>query len=129
MTTGTELWHDPRVAVVELPSTSRGKFGEKEASRGLDRLAEILGWGNGKFGPFGSVIPSGARVVVKPNWVMHENQGPWGIEPLLTDAGIIRAVVEGVLQAERSKVLLGDVPIQNCDFDRLITATVLRTVS
>lgn len=125
MTLETELWHDPRVALVELPSTSPGKLGEREASRGLDRLAEILGWEDGKFGPFGGVIPSGARVVVKPNWVMHENQGPWGIKPLLTDACIIRAVVEGVLRAEPSAVLLGDAPIQGCDFDRLLTATSL----
>ena len=74
-------------------------------------------------GAFGAVIPDGAKVVVKPNWVLHQNQGPWGLEPLLTHASVIRPVVEEVLRARPSSVVLGDAPIQNCDFACLLAET------
>ena len=71
------------------------------------------------------MIPRGARVLVKPNLVLHENEGPWGIEPLVTHLSLIRAVVEGALRAEPSEVLVGDAPLQGCDFDRLLSVTGL----
>jgi uncharacterized protein (DUF362 family) len=74
-------------------------------------------------------MPRGAKVLVKPNWVLHENQGPWGTEPLLTHASVVRAVVDGLLRADPSSVIVGDAPIQSCDFDRLLALTELATWS
>jgi uncharacterized protein (DUF362 family) len=127
----SELWSDPRVAAVALRSVSYPSANApvSELSAALDRLAELLGWEGGVRGPFGAVVPRGAKVLVKPNWVVHENHGPWGIEPLLTHASIIRTVVAGVLRAEPSSVIVGDAPIQSCDFDRLLAATELATWS
>ncbi len=120
-----DLWGDSRVAAVELPSARYPVDGGVELSHAIGRLADLLDWSDEKTGPFGRVIQPGARVVVKPNWVVHENQGPWGIEPLLTHATLIRAVVEGVLRSEASDVLVGDAPLQRCDFDELLSVTGL----
>ncbi|MFW6201878.1 MAG: DUF362 domain-containing protein, partial [Gemmatimonadota bacterium] len=118
-------WRDPRVAVAELPQP---RYPEDEGAtirRALDRSGELLGWADADAGPLGTVIPSGARVVVKPNWVYHENHGPWGIAPLLTHDSLIRAVVESVLETDAAEVLVADAPLQSCDFDRLAEATRL----
>ena len=91
----------------------------------LARLASLLGWDEEGRGAFGRVIPQGARVVVKPNLVLHENQGGGGIEPLVTDPALIRAVAEEALRAGASSVVVGDAPIQGCDFERLLDLTGL----
>jgi hypothetical protein len=59
----------------------------------LELLTARLGWGGTARGGFDAVLPAGAKVVVKPNWVMHANQGPWGMDPLITHHQVIRAVV------------------------------------
>ena len=94
-------------------------------AQSLGRLGALLGWSREGAGPFGAMIPRGARVVVKPNWVIHRNRGPWGLEPLVTDPGLIRAVVDGVLAAAPSRVIVGDAPLQGCDFERLLRETAL----
>ena len=115
--TGRDFTRDPRVAGVRAP--------EGTVPEGLRRLAARLGWSAEGRGPFGSVIPPSASVVVKPNWVIHRNRGPWGLEPLLTDPALIRAVVDGVLAAGPSRVIVGDAPLQGCDFERLLSETAL----
>jgi uncharacterized protein (DUF362 family) len=97
-----------------------------DAAGALAALGQILGWATPAGGPFGHVIPTGARVLVKPNLVLHENEGPWGLDPLVTHASLVRAAVEGVLDANPSRVVVGDAPIQSCDFGRLLERTGLR---
>jgi uncharacterized protein (DUF362 family) len=123
---GLELRQDPRVAIAGIFPTVLVGVGKTEITRAVQRLGEILDWGNSDRGPFGKIIPKGARVLIKPNWVTHANQGPWGIEPLLTDAMLVRAVVEGALQADPAQLLVGDAPIQACDFDHLLRVTGLQ---
>src|SRR5215470_850141 len=78
--------HDPRVALTSLQSpaykeeTSTGG----EIGRALERIAKELRWSEEERGPFGRMIPRGARVLIKPNLVLHQNEGPWGIDPLVT---------------------------------------------
>ena len=115
------------MAAARLPEASYPSPGDSHAaiSNALDRLGRLLGWAapESRGGAFGAAIPDGAKVVVKPNWVLHQNQGPWGLEPLLTHASVIRAVVEEVLRARPSSVVLGDAPIQNCNFACLLAET------
>lgn len=114
---------NPAVALVEGADDSRRS---DEAVRGaLDRLADTLGWSGPDRGPFAHVIAPGARVLIKPNLVLHENEGPWGLEPLITDAAVIRAATEAALQAGAAQVTVGDAPIQSCDFERLMSRTGL----
>ncbi|MDX2031933.1 MAG: DUF362 domain-containing protein [Blastocatellia bacterium] len=121
------MLRDPRVAIAALPTAS---YGDGKSSGGpveaaLKRVAEELEWSEEDRGLFGKVIPRGARVLIKPNLVLHENEGPWGIEPLVTHTSLIRAVVEAVLQADPSAVTVGDAPVQGCDFDHLMKASGL----
>src|SRR5205085_9324118 len=76
-------------------------------------------------GPFGAMIQRGARVLIKPNFVSHGYQGPWGIEPLITHPSLIRAIVAGALRADPAELLVGDAPLQACDFGDLLRATEL----
>lgn len=118
---------DPRVAIAELPSPaySASRQGEDEISSALHRAAQSLQWADDARGPLGKVIHPGARVLVKPNLVLHENRGPWGIEPLVTHPSLIQAAVEAALSAGASEVMVGDAPIQGCDFERLLASTGL----
>jgi len=113
--TGHDFTRDRRVATVRAT----------DVAAGLQRLGDFLEWSEVGRGPFGSAIPRGARVIVKPNWVLHENRGPWGLAPLVTDPELIKRIVEGVLAAGPSRVLVGDAPLQGCHLERLLEATGL----
>ena len=120
-TTRLDTLRDPRVAIARSSS-----FYQDPAESGAEtiaRLAALLGWSDPNSGPFGRIIPAGARVVIKPNLVTHENQGPWGIEPLITHTRVIEATVDAVLQSAAAEVIVGDAPIQGCDFDKLLSET------
>jgi uncharacterized protein (DUF362 family) len=116
---------DARVAAVPVPRDAEARRDAGALAPVLHRLGDLLGWRGDDGGPFGRAIPPGARVVVKPNWVMHRNRGPWGIDPLVTDPALVRAVVEGVLAARPSAVMVGDAPLQGCDLTDLLAATGL----
>lgn len=119
---------DSRVAIAKtstLGYPNASAEAEAGASRAIARVAGSLGWSDQQLGSFGGVIPEGARVVVKPNLVMHQNQGPWGIEPLITHASLIKATVAAALQSSASEVLVGDAPVQGCRFDELLEVTGL----
>ena len=121
-----ELCFDPRVAVSELPATDYAggddDAAQAQAMAALSSLAQHLGWvdATGARGAFARVIPEGARVLVKPNLVAHANQGPWGIEPLVTHQSLIRAAVVEALRARPSEVVVGDAPLQGCDFAEML---------
>src|SRR5689334_21961993 len=90
-------------STVSIRSAAPPEDGRDEAGAVLRRLAEDMGWAaNGK--TFGKLIRPGAKVVVKPNLVMHENEGPWGMEPLITSPPLIRAVAEAVLETEAGQL-------------------------
>lgn len=113
---------DAVVAAASLPSAS---YSGEAVSAALERATRALGWADDGRGPFASTIPEGARVLIKPNFVMHQNEGPWGMDPLVTHPSLIRAVAEAVLRAGPSEVLVGDAPVQGCDFDQLLRSTGL----
>lgn len=115
--TERDFTRDRRVAAVRPTNVATG----------LQRLGDMLEWSEVGRGPFGSAIPRGARVIVKPNWVLHENRGPWGLAPLVTDPELIERIVDGVLAAGPSRVLVGDAPLQGCHLERLLSATGLST--
>jgi uncharacterized protein (DUF362 family) len=108
----------PAVAAAAMPAAADPRNGAMRDALGA--LAAALGWADRSRGPFAGVIAPGATVLIKPNLVLHENEGPWGIEPLVTDAALIRAATEAALQAGASRVTVGDAPIQSCDFARLL---------
>ena len=103
--------------------------GTNQVSEALARLADGLGWSDAS-GPFGRVIPAGARVLIKPNMVLHKNDDPRfpgqeGIDCLVTHASLIRAATVAALCTGAAEVLVGDAPIQGCDFEALTKTTGL----
>jgi hypothetical protein len=54
------------------------------------------------------------RIVLKPNWVVHETDPAFPIAALITDARIIEAVVEACLSLfpGSESILVGDCPLQ-----------------
>lgn len=81
--------------------------------------------GSPAWNPLGELIPPGSRVVVKPNWVHHSNRKGSGLDCLITHPSIIAAVLEYVALARPSAVVLGDAPVQGCDFAALRSACAL----
>jgi len=103
---------DPSLAVVET-----GAYGDEEIARSIDRLWSYMGWEN--------LIPAGARVLIKPNFVLHHNQGDGGMDPMITHQSVVKAVAHAALQTEASEVVVGDAPIQTADFAALLETTGL----
>src|SRR6478672_11746382 len=108
-----------------LTEVARSAYAEQTGAQStlataVQRLASDLGWSAEGKGPFGALVQPGARVLIKPNWVLHQNQGDGGMEPMITHHSIIEAVVEAVLQADPAAVVVGDAPIQTCDFAKLL---------
>lgn len=116
-----------RVAIAQLPSASypTGPKSDNPISQALRRLADTLGWSDER-SPFGKMIPKGARVLIKPNLVLHQNEGRSGLDCLVTHASVIRAAVEAALRTDAAEVVVGDAPIQGCDFEALIDSMDLR---
>ncbi len=104
----------------ELPSgsvTTVGGGAGRELLRqwGLDASR----FGSAHWNPLGAVIPAGARVVVKPNWVHHLNKSNEGLDCLLTHTSVLECVLQYVALTRPRSVVIGDAPIQGCDFGRL----------
>ena len=117
---------ESRVAIARLgaPRYAAPPADEAEAYQALCRTSAALGWGDER-GPLGRVVAEGARVLVKPNFVLHANQGGGGIESLVTHPSLVRAAVRAALEAGAARVTVGDAPVQGCDFGELLTATGL----
>ncbi len=77
-------------------------------------------YGTARWNPLSELIPPGARVVLKPNWVLDTNKNPeGGFECLVTHSSVISAVLDYVLLTNPSRLILGDAPVQGCDFRNL----------
>jgi uncharacterized protein (DUF362 family) len=113
---------DSRVALSQLPSANYEQT--DEVVKAVARLANALQWSQEGV-PLAGVIGPQARVLVKPNFVLHENEGEWGMEPMVTHPSLIRAVVDAALQTGAKEVLVGDAPVQRCDFQELLRVTEL----
>ena len=116
---------DSNLALVE---TSADAYREEDGAmmaRAVERLGSLLGWAGEGNGPFGDLIPPGARVLIKPNFVLHHNQSTGGMDPMITHQSVVKAVVNAALQTEAAEVVVGDAPLQTCDFDALLETTGL----
>ena len=85
---------------------------------GLDRERT----GKPDWNPLSTLCPQGSRVVLKPNWVLHYNQINRGLDCLLTHPGFIEAVAQYVALTRPARLIIGDAPVQGCDFAALCEA-------
>ncbi|MDZ4673427.1 MAG: DUF362 domain-containing protein [Gemmatimonadota bacterium] len=86
------------------------------------QLCLAQGWGH-EGAPLANLVNGGARVLLKPNWVLHANQGEWGLDPLISHRFLIQAVVEAALDSGAGRVVVADAPVQGCDFATLMHAS------
>jgi uncharacterized protein (DUF362 family) len=100
--------------------------GDESLSRALVRCCNALGWSDAERGSFGRLIKPGDRVVIKPNLVLHANQGSSGLLPLVTNLSVVQSVVNEVRKADPSYFSVGDAPIQMCDWNKLMENTGLQ---
>lgn len=71
--------------------------------------------------PFRSFVHPHSTVLLKPNWVLHENVGGWGMECLITQASFILQTLQYAAAAAPKKIIIGDAPIQRAIFDQIAT--------
>ena len=85
-------------------------------------------FGTPQWNPLGELVNPGGKIVVKPNWVLHRNMGEGGMDCMVTHPSVLRAALEYVFLARPAQVVLGDAPLQGCDFERLQDFAGLREV-
>ncbi len=85
-------------------------------------------FGTPEWNPLGDLVKPGGAIVVKPNWVLDRNEGEGGMDCMITHPSVLRAVLEYVFLAKPARVVLGDAPLQGCDFERLLDFGGLRAV-
>jgi len=79
-------------------------------------------------GPLASIVRPGMTVLMKPNWVLHQNQAGSGMECMITHQAFVLAALDEVLKARPARVILGDAPVQSCRWDEVITGDFRRQV-
>jgi uncharacterized protein (DUF362 family) len=70
--------------------------------------------------PLVDIIEPGMTVLLKPNWVLHYNKSGKTMDCMITHPNFILCVLKEVLKGKPSKILIGDAPIQNADFDSIM---------
>lgn len=83
---------------------------------GLDAAS----YGTPEWNPIGDLVEPGARIVIKPNWVLHANEGMGGPDCLYTHPSVLRPIIDYALKAKPASLIIGDAPVQVCDFDALM---------
>jgi uncharacterized protein (DUF362 family) len=98
---------------------------DDQATHTIRRLLAGAGLDHARFGtaqwnPLGNIVPRGAKILIKPNWVLHTNlNGEAGTDCLVTHTSVIRALLRYLVRADVSAITIGDAPLQGCDFAAL----------
>ncbi|BAQ66829.1 DUF362 domain-containing protein [Geminocystis sp. NIES-3709] len=72
--------------------------------------------------PLADIIEPGMTVLLKPNWVLHNNFSGETMDCMVTHPNFITTVLKEVLLCHPRKIIVGDAPIQLCSFDSLVTS-------
>jgi uncharacterized protein (DUF362 family) len=111
-----ERYPEQRGGVWHLDPGNRVYAGVREAFRllGLD----VEWFGTPHWNPLGTIVRPGDRVVIKPNLVRHFHGGGLGLDALVTNGSVVRAVMDYVILAlkGRGEITIGDAPLQYADF-------------
>lgn len=83
-------------------------------------------YGSDDWNPLGAYIAPGDKVLIKPNLVRHRNLSSNsqsnGLDSLITSPNLINVICDYCLAALKGKgaVIIGDSPMQGCDFEALL---------
>ena len=94
--------------------------GRTSVARALTSLFTM--WGKDPANPFSDWVRPGGRVVIKPNWVHHDNPLERNLDALVTHSSLVKHLIELAARAlqGRGSIVIGDAPLQNCDFAQLV---------
>ncbi|MCR4418523.1 MAG: DUF362 domain-containing protein [Ignavibacteria bacterium] len=97
-----------------------------DAYEAVRNLFYLLGYdkenfGTEKWNPLGHLIKPGYNVVLKPNFVLHFNEGGYDIYASLTHPSIIRAIADYCLIALKGEgnLVIAEAPQMNCELDKI----------
>jgi len=106
-----------------------------DAYDALRNLFYLLGYDKENFGtkdwnPLGHLIKPGYSVVLKPNFVLHINEGGYDIYASLTHPSVIRAVADYCLIALKGQgnLVIAEAPQMNCELDKIEEIMRLSTI-
>ena len=87
-------------------------------------------WGKDPENPFKNWVAPGARVVIKPNWVHHDSPNEKNLDALVTHTSLIKYLIDLLAVALKGEgsILIGDAPLQSCDFQTLVKRTRIAEV-
>lgn len=71
---------------------------------------------------------TGKKVMLKPNWVRHSVNSNDEL-CLRTNDNFILAALSPLLKMKPSQVIIGDAPIQGCDWNRMISGFFLKSIN
>lgn len=111
---------DVLIARCDAYSDARGEGDAQALAEALRVPLERMGLNADS--PLDRYLSPGQCVLIKPNWVMHANQSSAGLECLVTHPQLVSAVIQWCFRALRGtgRIIVGDAPIQGCDFSRLM---------
>lgn len=108
---------------------------ENDLYKYVRRCIKNMGFDREHFGtkdwnPLGDLITPGDFVVIKPNLVMHHNNGAEDIRAVVTHASMIRPVLDYVIIALKGcgRIMIGDAPQANANFDYIVEKNGLRSL-
>jgi len=83
-----------------------------------------------EWNPLREYVRPGARVLLKPNLVLHEHGVQMGQRCLTTHGSVIRAMVDYAFLAAgpESKIVIADAPVQGADFSKLVAQNGLDAI-
>jgi uncharacterized protein (DUF362 family) len=113
-----------RVGMARL--SDPGPYADLDRLRAVVREAVSAGTDGDR--ALSAIVPRGATVLVKPNWVFHENQGGHGTACLVTHPRLLTAVVAEVAAAAPGRIVVGDAPLQGCRWDGVVPAALVRAL-
>lgn len=93
-----------------------GEWYSREALARLMRDAASIAPGGPQL-----LIAPGSRVLIKPNWVYHRNASGGGTDCMVTHPEFVLAALDLAMESDPSSVVIGDAPVQGCDWDSLVT--------
>lgn len=122
-----EDFFSPSVLYPEYKFDSSLSSTENQVYDAVRNIFHRMGYDESNFGtpnwnPLKAFVNKGDTVLIKPNLVFHENRSrDGGMECLVTHPSVVRPVLDYVITAldGTGTLLIGDAPIQNCDFEKL----------
>ncbi|MDY0103771.1 MAG: DUF362 domain-containing protein [Lentimicrobium sp.] len=72
-------------------------------------------------------IIKGKKILLKPNWVTHDRK-PDDEWSLRTHDAVILALVEILIEQNPASIIIGDAPIQGCDWNKMLSKNFINDI-